>query len=104
MKDQIGEIVADLYKETLIYATSENASKVNLQAYIDKLEAMGGWQDISTAPKDGTRVLLWNNLWSDSNTGYFGGLRGWYQTYVCGPFVHQPTHWRPLPLKPTGEL
>lgn len=62
---------------------------------------MGEWQDISTAPKDGSLVILclfphpgfiqcprkvggwWNEKW---NT--FGGT--W-----------QPTHWMPLPDAPT---
>lgn len=73
-----------------------------------------GWQPISTAPKDGTRVDLWAKCWRPSDDG-FSEMRcpncywtkgdsemnrraawvnletGWY-----------PTHWRPLQAPPEG--
>lgn len=52
------------------------------------------WQDISTAPKDGTWFLAW-------------GVDGGFYTYRDGPGLisseePSPTHWHPLPAAP-GE-
>lgn len=63
---------------------------------------MSEWQPIETAPKDGTRVLLWNDLWSDPASGHFGG-RGWESAYELGPWLHQPTHWTRLPKAPSVQ-
>lgn len=75
-----------------------------------------GWQPIATAPKDGTRVLLWV-------TGPYrpGAIRGYWDpdryAQKPRPFwttdderttgktarrMHQPTHWQPLPTPPSG--
>ncbi len=77
------------------------------------------WQDIASAPKDGTHVMVafgpynqWTTFMQRPPTvaHWFGppdlpGLRvgGWYLS-VC-PLDHDrihPTHWRPLPAPP-GE-
>lgn len=70
------------------------------------------WQDISTAPKDGTPVLLGERTWSRS---YEGCWMNWLLTsYGGGPPVTRregwrlavngtladPTHWMPLPEPP----
>ncbi len=76
------------------------------------------WQDIATAPKDGTHVLVAFGPYDNGRTfdqspptvaHWFGppplpGLRAghWYlsvQTYE-GPSIF-PTHWMPLPAPPT---
>ena len=83
------------------------------------------WQDISTAPKDGTVVLLFcpDALGDEVTTGYFNTPRP-EGRYVPHPTVKdafvvyqiqeegfweaalegsvEPTHWMPLPRKP-GE-
>ena len=81
-----------------------------------------GWQPIETAPKDGTRVLLWIE-WSDVPVvGEFSHGRwqadtehysvscgaGCYGGSVSSDRYMKPTHWRPLPAPPaivkdTGE-
>ena len=61
------------------------------------------WFDIATAPKDGTRVLmfdseafkivtigLWEGAWIDEDVSH--GTHTW-----------QPTHWQPLPTPPVTE-
>ena len=72
---------------------------------------MDSWQDISTAPRDGTAVLLYEENPRNSGRGkgeivlaeYEGG--GWYEytggvecvrVGVAGPL----THWMPLPAPP----
>lgn len=54
------------------------------------------WRDISTAPKDGSPVLL---LAGAIIEGYWWG-DNWSQCVVQGQFFfEQPTHWAPLPWK-----
>ena len=66
------------------------------------------WQPITSAPQDGTDVLL---CWYDGiaapmfAVGYnLGSFRRWQTTHR---WLHNdqswPTHWLPLPLPPTGE-
>lgn len=69
-------------------------------------DADDGWQDISTAPKDGTRLWLYfPERHADDRQAI-----GWYEVAVDwegfidhadSSFVDdQPTHWRPLPAPP----
>lgn len=64
-----------------------------------------GWQDISTAPRDGTPVLL-------GFPGHLHAMHGHCEDDVWGQidsdfgFEHlptQPTHWMPLPKGPSHE-
>ncbi len=73
------------------------------------------WQDIETAPRDGTRVLVctpegyvyiasWasERLWDDENEG------GTWMVFDCEDYYYSialkgersPTHWMPLPPPP----
>lgn len=62
------------------------------------------WQPIETAPKDGTRVLLFHHLWQAASTGQFYGSRqGWKLDSTLPPFTMQPIRWRHLPSPPTPE-
>lgn len=58
------------------------------------------WQPIATAPKDGTRVLLWWPHWREYPvTGrYFHGE--WDCIHKCEGDDVPPTHWMPLPDPP----
>lgn len=71
---------------------------------------MSEWQDIKTAPKDGTSVMLhcsdgyicvgeWSeNLNYDDKSGWTDhGVESW--TYEQYRFI-DPTHWQPLPPPP----
>jgi hypothetical protein len=82
-------------------ARSQTAPAVVLRELLADAKAvarayLNPWRPIDTAPRDGTRVLLWWDGW-DIQLGSWHPLHGW-QT---GPIVHcQPTHWTPLPLPP----
>lgn len=68
---------------------------------------MGEWQPIETAPKDGTKVDLWDRAgfrWANCHWGchYFEngrpvGPATWGRGSPDGP---QPTHWMPIPEAP----
>lgn len=61
-----------------------------------------GWQPIASAPKDGTRILLWRAPWSEPRSG------GWFPSpYDEGGGFFEAncvrvtaTHWHPLPAPP----
>lgn len=61
-----------------------------------------GWQDIASAPKDGTTVQL-AAAGIHAGRGHWVKERNWWARDIIG---EQPTHWMPLPLPPTagGEL
>ena len=62
-----------------------------------------GWQDISTARKDGTAILLWPGGldWKDEpipSIGWWSPHFGWVgHSLIAGT----PSHWMPLPAKPS---
>ncbi len=68
----------------------------------DELLAEQEWQPIDTAPKDGTKVILW----SKRNTGQDCYVISYWHTPANpskpGMWVglRNPTHWRPLPAPP----
>jgi hypothetical protein len=80
---------------------------------------MNEWQPIETAPKDGTAILLHNNIalgikgkkakeCDDTNTvvGAWWGDNEWicYMGLVRDPNCpFNPTHWMPLPNPPKQE-
>ena len=69
-----------------------------------------GWQPIETAPKDGTRVLLWFEWHDLPVVGDFRHGRWWSVHSLGGNLAHpngmdweevvRPTYWRPLPAPP----
>lgn len=81
---------------------------------------MSEWQDISTAPKDGTEVLIWCShcdsqilaVWGCANHNCYdnccaeaGGEDApmWRDTFGLNDIEdnwHRPTHWMPLPPPP----
>lgn len=64
---------------------------------------MTDWQDISTAPKDGTLVLLAYSTGPDPfNWGMATARYRWsgWHTVNGNPRSFEPTHWQPLPEPP----
>jgi hypothetical protein len=66
---------------------------------------MSEWQDISTAPKDGTRVLLWTAEWETPQAGAMYGMKWACCSDVAdrGGWLHPPTDWQPLPSPPEAK-
>ena len=57
-----------------------------------------GWRDITSAPKDGTRVMVWDG--HDVQVAFFvSESYGWRSDELCS---EELTHWQPLPLPPPG--
>lgn len=61
---------------------------------------MSEWQPISTAPKDGTIILLYipRAFTYPTKPGYWWKQHGYWRAY--GPDAIRPTHWMPLPEPP----
>lgn len=71
------------------------------------------WKPIETAPKDGTKVLVYDESYGLPQKAWFGKdhfkeeYEGWLfgdgDDYSCGLYFTpiEPTHWMPLPKPPT---
>ena len=68
-------------------------SKVNLKVVKDE------WQDISTAPKDGTKILLYDK--GNIFTGEWSEREKRWEV-ICQSFSHA-TKWQPLPTPPKED-
>jgi hypothetical protein len=68
-----------------------------------------GWQDISTAPKDGTFILIYpSSCWvedveHDYEVSYWDEDFGRWHFSALPDDYTGPTHWMPLPPAPTGD-
>lgn len=66
---------------------------------------MTEWRDISTAPKDGTLVLLWCASGIEPSLAKFVSGQ-WRNNYYGSREPHwyysDPTHWHPLPAPPVS--
>lgn len=69
---------------------------------------MSEWQDISTAPKDGTDILVFcpeNSAYLESiETTYYDTQLGWVdqsgESSLGDSYYSEPSHWMPLPTPP----
>lgn len=76
------------------------------------------WQDIDSAPKDGSMFLAYNPFMGVYSTSYTIGWKKTdgtidmeYRGFPCGQssgmlgrWDCQPTHWMPLPEPPSGQI
>ena len=93
-------------------------ARAAVSAYL--AEAGDGWRGIETAPKDGTRVMLWMEPMNDARFAPTDGPHAVFGTWVVwsdamkregmrdgwswyGSPLHWPTHWAPLPAPPVQE-
>lgn len=74
---------------------------------------MAGWRPIETAPKDGTRVLVYQEDEASDMTPQIAwwitwhGEEGWHICWDNEPLQNNsafapPTHWAPLPEPPAS--
>ena len=95
---RIGESRAE-YEAAQIHLMLSAAKAI--QAERDKSQ----WQDISTAPKDGTEIYVYcGPAWSGRGPLVRTAWRGYWQNeFLNGgsPSNFVPTHWMPLPSPPT---
>jgi hypothetical protein len=81
----------------------ERANKLEVENA--KLRAAQKWQDISTAPKDGTQILIGGTNWRGK---FFMADAIWRDGWMLfhpdeddyTAESHNPTHWHPLPAPP----
>lgn len=78
-----------------------------------QVSVAGGWRSIESAPRDGTRILVYLGTKYGVHVAYwhkweadhhFGSGALWKTDYPHVPInVIEPTHWMPLPPPPQGQ-
>ena len=70
-----------------------------LKARIKELEEALKWQDIATAPKDGSKFLVYPLIKGATVIAYWNESVDAFQSRK-GVYIIEPTHWMPLPPLP----
>lgn len=92
-------------------ATSSDARHV-LDLCADELSTLlteaetpdpSGWQEIATAPKDGSFMLLWCAEVSECALVGYQQQSGRWEFAHCDSQPFQPTHYMPLPAPPQDQ-
>lgn len=85
-------------------ASLESQERAELKRLLDKYG--WPWQDMSTAPKDGSEFLVWfaddghgYGYWCEAAYGYPAEFH-FYAFGVDERAEETPTHWLPLPARP----
>lgn len=65
---------------------------------------MANWRPIATAPKDGTRVLLYRSIWGETQAVCRWNA-DWdlWEGAMSATTFSGATHWQPLPAPPKGR-
>lgn len=86
-----------------VHALPEEVYDNYLRMASAAIAAIGcGWRDISTAPKDGAKLLGWEPPYTVP-VGYavfWWSGHGWVRDGDDFDLVFEPTHWMPLPDPP----
>lgn len=64
---------------------------------------MSEWQPIETAPKDGTRILVYGKTWPEIAVAEWRPTCILPEAWVLHPYCEsdaEPSHWMPLPSSP----
>ncbi len=81
-----------------VAALNRDTCAAELEALLSVSPQENGWQDISTAPKDGTQILAFDEgLILVTQWVELEGVDGWWDSGKIDP---PPTHWMPLPAPP----
>lgn len=104
MTDTIESLAEELY--TALYHRDPLRWESVIRDHLTRARALGPeWQDISTAPKDGTSVLVYER--GDICTAWFDEIAAWSNNRQKGRwmssdevFTGAPSHWMPLPQPP----
>lgn len=103
---------AILYVQWLVPGPSEYVqaeyvlAQTIARAILKAREEAFDWLPLETAPKDGTRVLCWNEEWQAPESGCRYGP-SWAANGLAadrGGWKYQPTYWMPLPEPPAIRL
>jgi hypothetical protein len=83
---------------------TQSADTIAAQAArIEALEKADQWLPIESAPKDGTRIIVFRptaKLGCVVSEDYWvEGMACWWRSFT----KEQPTHWRPLPAPPEAK-
>lgn len=102
MTDSIAKVIAEMRERGF----GSGFDELVVSEWADRLAALDGWRPISTAPKDGTYVLLSGfglPVWQGSWCGMSGrhAINGWSR-FNSVDLDWRPTHWQPLPAPPEG--
>ena len=62
--------------------------------------SFGTWRPIESAPKDGSKLLLYGKPWSDPVIGQYHTRDKYWMALNLMPYHYPPTHWTPLPELP----
>jgi hypothetical protein len=109
-REKVAKAIADRFKARVAAIADKPFEETGVtlpgEVWLDyadaAIAAMEGWRPIESAPKDGTWIMVaahnlypcdahWSAVWD-------GDPYDWMD--AAGPFVTQPTHWRPLPALP----
>jgi hypothetical protein len=94
------------YKDMSIREIIEAYEAAKPEQQTSREDELVGWQPIETAPKDGTKIIVYR---PKADTGYIPhvGMDYWmktsYGSYCWGKsrIDTKPTHWMPFPPSPT---
>lgn len=90
-----------LWSNGLDWEDGKYITRYELQGALSRVpQGRDTWQPIETAPKDGTRVLLWAGLWWHPMVGCYIPSVTEHEIYLDGfpnGWHTMATHWMPMP-------